>query len=234
MNLKQAKILITGGTTGIGYETAKLLRSQRAQVVICGRNAETVASASRELDVYGIKADVSDVSEIEAMFQFAIEKMGGLDVLVNNAGLGNMGSLTDTTVEEFTSTWITNTRSIFVCGQLAARHFIAQNYGNIINVASMAAVNGYANGSAYSSSKSAITGLTNSWRAELRKHNIRVTQINPSEVITPFSEKIGFTSKAPESKLQGSDIAQVITAILSLNDVAFLPEINIWATNPGA
>ena len=124
--------------------------------------------------------------------------------------------------------------SVFLCGQLAARHFIQQNEGNIINIASMAAVNGFANGSAYSSSKAAITGLTNSWRAELRKFNIRVTQINPSEVITSFSEKIGYTSSAPETKLKGLEIAQVIVSTLALNGVAMIPEINVWATNPGS
>ena len=98
----------------------------------------------------------------------------------------------------------------------------------------MAAVNGFANGSAYSSSKAAITGLTNSWRAELRKFNIRVTQINPSEVITSFSEKIGYTSSAPENKLKGLEIAQVIVSTLALNGVAMIPEINVWATNPGS
>ena len=234
MNIDQAKVLITGGTTGIGYETAKLLRAQGASVVICGRNEDTVKSAAAELDVFGIKADVDKVEEIEAMFTFAIEKMGGLNVLINNAGLGHIGSLLDTSLEDFTNIWITNTRSIFVCGQLAARHFIQQNEGNIINIASMAAVNGFANGSAYSSSKAAITGLTNSWRAELRKYNIRVTQINPSEVITSFSEKIGYTSSAPETKLKGLEIAQVIVSTLALNGVAMIPEINVWATNPGS
>jgi 3-oxoacyl-[acyl-carrier protein] reductase len=233
MNIDQAKVLITGGTTGIGYETAKLLRLQGARVVICGRNEEKVRSVAAELDVYGIKADVTDVSEIEGMFNYAIEKMDGLNVLINNAGLGHIGSLIETSLEDFTSVWETNTRSVFLCGQLAARHFITQKGGNIINIASMAAVNGFANGSAYSSSKSAISGLTNSWRAELRKFNIRVTQINPSEVITSFSEKIGHTPSAPETKLKGLEIAQVIVSILSLNDVAFLPEINVWATNPG-
>ena len=233
MKIDQAKVLITGGTSGIGYETAKLLRLQGASVVICGRNEQKVKSVAAELDVYGIKADVTNVSEIEEMFKYAIEKMDGLNVLINNAGLGHIGSLVETSLEDFTSIWETNTRSVFLCGQMAARHFITHSNGNMINIASMAAVNGFANGSAYSSSKSAISGLTNSWRAELRKFNIRVTQINPSEVITPFLEKIGHIPSAPETKLQGLEIAQVIVSILSLNDVAFLPEINVWATNPG-
>jgi len=93
MNIQDAKVLVTGGTTGIGYETAKLLRSQGAQVVICGRNEEKVQAVAAELDVYGIRADVSNETDIENMFAFALEKLGGLNVLINNAGLGFMAPL---------------------------------------------------------------------------------------------------------------------------------------------
>lgn len=232
MDLNGAKILITGGTTGIGYETAKLLQSKGANIVICGRQQEKVDKIAAELGVLGIQADVALESDIEKMFEFAIEKLKGLDVLINNAGLGFMGSLIDTSVDDFTRIWEINTRSVFMCGKLAAKYFISQNSGTIINISSMGAVRGFANGSAYVSSKSAISGLTMCWQAELRKYNIRVTQINPSEVITDFAAKIGHVSIDPERKLKGREIAQVIASTLSLSDIAFVPEINVWATNP--
>lgn len=232
MDLNGAKILITGGTTGIGYETAKLLQFKGANIVICGRQQEKVDKIAAELGVLGIQADVALESDIEKMFEFAIEKLKGLDVLINNAGLGFMGSLMDTSVNDFTRIWQINTRSVFMCGKLAAKYFISQNSGTIINISSMGAVRGFANGSAYVSSKSAISGLTMCWQAELRKYNIRVTQINPSEVITDFAAKIGHVSIDPERKLKGREIAQVIASTLSLSDIAFVPEINVWATNP--
>lgn len=232
MDLNGAKILITGGTTGIGYETTKLLQSKGANIVICGRQQEKVDKIAAELGVLGIQADVALESDIEKMFEFALEKLKGLDVLINNAGLGFMGSLMDTSVDDFTRIWQINTRSVFMCGKLAAKYFISQNSGTIINISSMGAVRGFANGSAYVSSKSAISGLTMCWQAELRKYNIRVTQINPSEVITDFAAKIGHVSIDPERKLKGREIAQVIASTLSLSDIAFVPEINVWATNP--
>lgn len=232
MELSTIKAIITGGSTGIGYETARLLREQGAQVVICGRTEETIRDAARALDVHGFRADVSKEEDIAALFDFAIEKMGGLNVLVNNAGLGFMAPLTETSVEDFTRIWETNTRSAFICGQLAAKHFIAQDYGNIINISSMGAVKGIAGGSAYVASKAAMSGLTMCWQAELRKHNIRVMQVNPSEVITPFAEKIGYVSQNTERKLKGIEIAQVIVSMLSLSDIGFIPEVNVWATNP--
>jgi len=109
---------------------------------------------------------------------------------------------------------------------------VAQNGGNIINISSMGAVRGIANGSAYVASKAAISGLTMCWQAELRKHNIRVMQVNPSEVITEFAAKIGYTSVDTERKIKGLEIAQVIVSMLALNDLAFIPEVNVWATNP--
>jgi len=232
MEIKNSKILITGGTTGIGYETAKLLRAQGAQVVICGRTEEKVQQVANELGIFGVRADVSVESDVTDLFEYAFEKLGGLDVLVNNAGLGFMGSLVETSTEDFLRIWETNTKSTFLCGKAAAKHFIKQNSGNIINISSMGAVKGFSNGSAYVSSKSAISGLTMCWQAELRKNNIRVMQVNPSEVITPFAEKIGHISTDPENKLKGLEIAQVIFSLLTLNDLAFIPEANVWATNP--
>jgi len=232
MDLNTAKVILTGGTSGIGYETAKLLRAKGAQVVICGRDAKTVEQVSSELGVFGLKADVSNESDLEQLFEFAIEKMDGLNVLINNAGLGFMGSLLETSTEDFTRIWEVNTRSAFICGKLAAKHFVAQKTGSIINVASMGAVKGFANGSAYASSKAAMTGLTMCWQAELRKYNIKVTQVNPSEVITPFADKLGYNSTDVENKLKGFEIAEVIVATLGMSDVGFIPEINVWATNP--
>lgn len=232
MNLETAKVIVTGGSSGIGYETAKLLRSAGAKVVICGRTGDTLQEAVIELDAFGIQANVSKEADVQKLFDFAFEKLGGLNVLVNNAGIGFMNSLLETSVEDFTRMWETNTRSAFLCGQLAAKHFVGQNTGNIINISSMGAVNGFAGGSAYVSSKSAMTGLTLCWRAALRKHNVRVMQINPSEVITPFVEKLGYTSENPERKLKGAEIAQLICSMLSMNDIGFVPEANVWATNP--
>lgn len=232
MDLKTAKAIVTGGSSGIGFETAKLLRSQGAEVVICGRAEDTLQEAAKELGVFGICADVSKEADVRKLFDFAMEKLGGLNVLINNAGIGFIGSLLETSVEDFTRLWETNTRSAFLCGQLAAKHFVSQKTGNIVNIASMGAVNGFAGGSAYVSSKSAMTGLTMCWRAELRKHNIRVMQVNPSEVVTPFIEKLGYTSENSERKLKGVEIAQLICSMLSLNDIGFVPEVNVWATNP--
>ena len=96
MKIAEAKVVITGATSGIGYETAKALKTLGADVVICGRGDDKVKDTSRQLGVYGFKADVRNEPEVKDLFNFAIRQMGGLNVLINNAGIGKSAFLTDT------------------------------------------------------------------------------------------------------------------------------------------
>jgi len=114
----------------------------------------------------------------------------------------------------------------------AARHFIARQRGNIVNISSTAGLTGAANGTAYYASKFALRGMTECWRAELRKHNVRVMLVNPSEVLTNFSVVAGFEQKENPTKLRAEDIAHMVKAILEMDDRGFTPELSIFATNP--
>lgn len=232
MELKDAKVIITGGTSGIGYETAGMLKKMGAEVVICGTNEAKVKQAAKELGVYGIKADVTIEEEVTALFDYAKQKMGTINVLVNNAGIGKFASLSETTTEDFQKVWEVNVRGLFLSGREAAKHFMQNQYGNIINIGSTASLRGYANGSSYVASKFAVSGLTECWRAELRPYNVRVMQVNPSEVITDFLLKEGFEIKNEANKLKPGEIAHLITNMLSMSDIGFIPDASVWATNP--
>ena len=232
MEIKDAKVIVTGATSGIGYETAKMLKEHGAQVLICGRNQSKIDKAVKELGLPGFKADVTNEAEIKALFDFAIKEMGTVNVLVNNAGAGWFAPLIETTVEDLQKQWEVNTKGLFLAGREAAKHFIDKKYGNIINIGSSAAISGFANGSAYVASKFAVTGLTQCWRAELRPYNVRVMQINPSEVVTDFIEKAGLEQKDTNHKLKPSEIAHVIISMLSMNNIGFIPDAAVWATNP--
>jgi 3-oxoacyl-[acyl-carrier protein] reductase len=232
MKIDEAKVIVTGATSGIGYEIARVLKEAGANVVISGRNAAKVEAAAKKLGVYGFTADVSKETDVANLFSFAVEKMKSINVLINNAGIGKFSSLADTSVTDFQEVWETNVKGLFLAGKEAAKHFIAHSYGHIINIGSTASLRGYANGSAYVASKFAVSGLTECWRAELRPHNIRVMQINPSEVITDFIAKAGMEVKNQERKLQPSHIAHVALSMLSMNDLGFIPDASVWATNP--
>lgn len=233
MDLKQAKVLITGGSSGIGYATARLLRDRGASVAICGRRADALDRAASELGAIGIVADVSREDEVKRMVERVIADLDGYNVLVNNAGFGHFASLVETTAADFRRVWETNVLGAMLVARESARHFITRGTGNIVNMASTAALKGSASGTTYVATKFAVAGMTECWRAELRKHNIRVMQVNPSEVQTDFFATGGYGDRsANDSKLQADDIASLIVSMLELNDRGFVTEASVWATNP--
>jgi 3-oxoacyl-[acyl-carrier protein] reductase len=231
MKLDTAKVLITGGGTDIGYETAKVLREAGAAVAICGRREDVLARAAGELGATAIVADVAVEADVVRLVAEAERALGGLNVLVNNAAFAYGARLVELDAERFRQVHATNVVGAMLVARECARRFVAQGGGNIVNVASTAGGKGYAGGSAYSSSKFALTGLTECWRAELRPHDVRVMQVNPSEVQTPFG---GRDTSKPEnpSKLRACEVAHVIRAMLAMDDRGFITDATIFATNP--
>ncbi len=235
MDLRNAAVLVTGGSCGIGLETARLLRARGARVAICARHKEMLESAAKEIDALPIVADVSREEDVQNLIAAVTREYSDYNVLINNAGFGAFAPLVELTAEEFFRVWQTNVLGAMLVARESARHFVGRDYGNIVNIASTAGHRGFANGSAYCASKFALNALTECWRAELRQQNIRVMQVNPSEVITSFGE--GESSPTPAksdnpTKLHPSDIAQVIVSMLEIEDRGFVTESTIWATNP--
>ncbi|MEJ7758530.1 MAG: SDR family oxidoreductase [Gemmatimonadaceae bacterium] len=233
MDLKDAKVLVTGGSSGIGYATARLLRDRGAQVAICGRKADTIELAAAELGATGIVADVSKEDDVKRMVERVVAELDGYNVLVNNAGFGHWASLVETTSADFRRVWETNVLGAMLVARESARHFIASNTGNIVNIASTAGSRGFPGGTTYVSTKFALSGMTECWRAELRKSNVRVMQVNPSEVQTSFFTAAGGEER-PEnsSKLLADDVAALIASMLEVSDRGFITEASVWATNP--
>lgn len=233
MNVATARVLVTGGSSGIGKATALALTASGARVAICGRNADTIRQAAGEVGATPFVADVSKEADVVALIPKVVAVLGGYDVLINNAGFGKFAALVDTTAEDMRAVWETNVLGATLVARESAKHFISQAHGNIVNVASTSAAHGSARGSAYSSSKFALRSLTECWRAELRKDNIRVMQINPSEVLTDFAHRARGTERVDNpTKLLGSDIAAAIISMLSQDDRALVTEMTVWATNP--
>ena len=232
MNLNNAAVLITGGSSGIGRATAELLKAAGARVAITGRDKARLEEAAKALGVVGIVADVSKEADVLRTYAEVKEKLGGLDVLVNNAGIGVLKELTDLSLAEFESVFATNVTGAMLMGREAAKIFKAQNHGNIVNIASTASMRGAPKGTAYYGSKFALRGMTECWRGELRKYNVRVFQVNPSEVITDFARRAGFAQKDNASKLRSEDIAHMIKAGLEMDDRGFTTELTVFATNP--
>jgi 3-oxoacyl-[acyl-carrier protein] reductase len=235
VDLKSAAVLVTGGSCGIGLETARLLRERGARVAICARHQDVLESAAKQLGAFPIVADVSKEDDVLRMIREVVKEYGDYNVLVNNAGFGAFTPLIDLTAEEFFRVWQTNVLGAMLVARESAKHFVGRSYGNIVNISSTAGQRGFANGSSYCSTKFAVHALTECWRAELRQHNVRVMQVNPSEVLTSFGEGESRAARStPDNptKLHAQDIAQVIASMLEIEDRGFVTESTIWATNP--
>jgi 3-oxoacyl-[acyl-carrier protein] reductase len=232
MNLKNAVALITGGRSGVGYAIAKSLKESGARVAITGRNEKRLHEAANELGVHAIRADVASEADVKNTYADVIAKFGDLDILVNNAGIGYFKNLVDFDLKEFEATFATNVTGAMLMAREAARHFVKKNRGNIVNISSTAGTRGAPNGTAYYASKFALRGMTECWRAELRKFNIRVILVNPSEVVTNFFQTANLPQKVNETKLRGEEIAFAVKASLEMDDRGFIPELSVFATNP--
>ncbi|HJW96353.1 MAG TPA: SDR family oxidoreductase [Thermoanaerobaculia bacterium] len=229
MDISTAKALVTGGSSGIGFETARQLAMKGARVAICGRDAAKLRRAADDLGAFGIECDVAREDHIVRMIESVTEAFDGFDVLINNAGFGHFAPLVETTLADMQRVYATNVFGAMVVAREAAKHFIARGKGgNIVNLASTAGQRGFAGGTAYSSSKFALSSMTECWRAELRKHGIRVMQINPSEVQTAFFRGRAFS----ERKLRAEEIGHAIVSMLEMDDRGFTTEMTVWATNP--
>ncbi len=232
MNLRNAVALITGGSSGIGRAIAQSLAASGARVAITGRDERKLAETASALGVHAIHADVTREADVERTYREVLEKFGDLDILINNAGFGVFKNLVDLDLAGFESVFATNVTGAMLMARGAAKHFIARQRGNIVNISSTAGLKGAARGTAYYASKFALRGMTECWRDELRKHNVRVMLVNPSEVLTSFSKVAGFEQKENPTKLRAEDIAHMVKAILEMDDRGFTPELSIFATNP--
>ena len=226
------KVLITGGSSGIGRATAKELISKGAIVSITGRNKEKLERVASEINAIQIHLDVSKYNTIAVKTLDAFHSMGGIDVLVNNAGIGEFAKLEDIKISQFENIFATNVFGLTMLTQEVVKFFKTQQHGTIINIGSSAATSGFPSGSVYSSSKFALRGLTECWRHELRRDNIRVILVNPSEVTTAFNDKNRTEREVQDNKLRPIEISHVIISAIQMDDRGFIPELNVWATNP--
>jgi 3-oxoacyl-[acyl-carrier protein] reductase len=233
MEINNSRILITGGSSGIGKETAKQFIQRGAKVVITGRDEIKLNQVATEIGAIPLLFDISDLNTINEMAEKAISLLGGkIDVLVNNAGIGVFSKLGEINIKDLQSIFTTNVFGLALLTQEIVKTFKRQNYGNIINIGSSASKKGFAGGSIYAASKFALRGMTQSWQVELRKFNIRVSLVNPSEVATAFADPKREEREEMPNKLGPEEIAHSIVSVVQMRDKGFVQELNIWATNP--
>jgi len=232
MNLHNAKILITGGSAGLGKSMAEVLIEAGAKVAITGRDTAKLQRVAQEIGAIAIESDMTAYDTFPATIAECLDQLGGLEVLINNAGIGEFALMDEVTAEQFESIFSVNVFGLALLTQEAVKYFKAQGYGHILNIASTASMKGFAQGSVYAASKFALRGMTQCWQNELRKFNIRVIQINPSEVPTAFNSPERIEKEQEPQKLTPLEISHTVKAALEVDDRGFIPEVTVWATNP--
>ncbi|MBV2180054.1 SDR family oxidoreductase [Castellaniella sp. MT123] len=187
ISMKDKKVLITAGASGLGLEMARVFAAEGARVFVCDVDAAALAAVQHELPAVGaVQADVSDEASVAALFEQAQAFLGGLDVLINNAGIaGPTGMVETISRADWDRTLAVNITGQFLCARQAIPLLRQSQAGVVLNLSSAAGHLGFAGRSAYSASKWAVVGFTKTLAIELGKDGIRVNAILPGAVEGP-------------------------------------------------
>jgi 3-oxoacyl-[acyl-carrier protein] reductase len=236
-NLKNKNALITGAGKGIGKAVAIALAKEGVNVILLARTQADIDAVATEINALGVKslaitADVADINSVNKAIEKAIAEFKTIDILINNAGIAAFGNFLELEPAAWERIIQVNLMGTYYVTRAVLPNMIENQVGDIINISSTAGLNGNALTSAYSASKFAVLGLTDSLMQEMRKHNIRVTALTPSTVATDMAKELKLTDGNPEKVMQSEDIAELIIAQLKLNRRVFIKNSSIWSTNP--
>ena len=211
--------IVTGGSRGIGLATAEALRAAGADVLVCGRSGAALELAGARIaegpgagQVATLVADVRRHDEAERLVAAAVERLGGLDVLINNAGVGHFAPIGELAVDAWRETIETNLSGVFYCCRAAVPVMKRRGGGWIVNVSSLAGKHPFAGGVAYCTSKAGLNALTESLMQDVRRDGIRVSCVLPGSVNTEFGG--GRPSPDMDWKLAASDVARAVVDLL--------------------
>ncbi|HQZ40042.1 MAG TPA: SDR family oxidoreductase [Vicinamibacterales bacterium] len=232
--------LITGGTRGIGLALAARLLTRGHQVAVTGTTTSGVTRAERVLAdgcgdpgrVRGLTCDVRDPGAVEGAVQTVVARFGGLDVLVNNAGVGVGRPIAELPHDEWNRIIGTNLTGVFHCCRAAIPHLVARGGGWIVNISSLASKNPFVGGAAYCASKAGLNAFSEALMQELRPRNIRVSYVLPGSVSTGFSGREPGTGA--DWKLSPDDVAQVVEALLDHPARSLPSRVEIRPSHPPA
>ena len=230
--LDRTVALVTGGSKGIGFAIAKALAASGASVVITGRDRKDLDRAQAELGarVFAVAADVRQPAEVQAAVRDAADRFGGLDLLVNNAGVGLFKNTADMSLAEWQTVIDTNLTGVFYYCHAAIPHLRQRGGGWIVNISSLAGKNPFAGGAAYCASKAGLNAFSEALMQEVRYDNIRVSYVMPGSVATGFSGRS--SADRPDWKIQPDDVAQVIVDLLQMPPRSLPSRIELRPSKP--
>lgn len=229
--------LVTGAGKGIGRAIAIALAKEGVNVALLARTEKDLAKVSEELQAFGVGssiliADISNIEEVNDAVHKAQSELGSIDILINNAGTGTFAKFLDIEPEVWENMIRVNLFGTYYATRAVLPEMISRRSGDIVNISSTAGKAGAAVTSAYSASKFAVFGLGESLMQEVRKHNIRVTTLAPSTVLTDLAKSANLITGDADKVMHPEDFAELIIAQLKLNRRIFVKEASIFSTNP--
>jgi 3-oxoacyl-[acyl-carrier protein] reductase len=228
--------VVTGGTRGIGRAIADMLSLEGAAVTICGRTQQSVdqaviaSIAATGGKVNGKVADVSNCEQVVDLFRFVDAEYGGLDVLINNAGVGILRPISELSVSDWHHTIDTNLTGAFYCCREALPRFAARGGGYIVNISSLAGRNPFAGGAAYNASKFGLNGFSEAVMLDQRNENVRVSYIMPGSVATEFGSQAA--DSGSDWKIWPEDIAQIVRTLLQTPKRTLISRVEVRPAKP--
>lgn len=229
--------VITGASKGIGRAIAIALAAEGVHVGLISRTGKDLLELKDELKKYAVKTAIAitDVADIQAVNEAIVniqKELGNIDILINNAGIAKFGKFLDLEPSEWEDQIRVNLFGVYYVTRAVLPQMIERQTGDIINISSSAGLKGSPLTSAYSASKFGVMGLSDSLMQEVRKHNIRVTALNPSTVVTDLAISGNLINNNEERVMHPEDLAELIVAQLKLNRRVFVKDASIWSTNP--
>jgi 3-oxoacyl-[acyl-carrier protein] reductase len=231
--------VITGASRGIGHSIARAFVAGGARVLITGRaNSDLEAAAQALRGVTGaasdaveaVRADVRRPAEAAAAIEAAVSRFGGLDVLVNNAGVGLFAPVAEMSVDEWQQVLETNLSGVFYCSHAAIPHLKKRGGGWIINISSLAGKNAFVGGAAYCASKAGLNAFSEALMQEVRYDNIRVSYIMPGSVATGFAGR-GAAGEA-DWKIAPEDVAELVTELVTFPSRSLPSRLELRPSRP--
>ena len=229
---------ITGGARGIGKATAIALAKEGVHIGLLARTEKTLKETAAEIERLGVKAayaaaDVSSEEQVKGAIEALTSQLGAADILINNAGIASFGKVLEMEPEEWKRIIDTNLLGTYYVTRAVLPQLIEKNGGDIINISSTSGLNGSATSSAYSASKFAVIGFTESLAQEVRRNNIRVSALTPSTVATDLALDLELMKENDDNKyIQAEDIAEYIVGQLKINPRMYVKTASFIATNP--
>lgn len=238
MNLKNKTAIVTGGTKGIGRGIAEAVIREGVSVCISSRHQDEIEEALSELNrstegsAIGFVGDVRQHDQVKALIDHTVKELGGLDILINNAGIGIFETVEQTSPEDFRAVLETNLFGVFYCCHEAIPQMKKRGGGHIINISSLAGVNAHPRMAAYNASKFGLNGFSEALMQEVRHDNIKVSYVMPGSVNTEF----GGDSPSDEKRWQltPADIAHVVIDLLRHDDRSLASRVEIRPSKPPA